>query len=282
MGEIDYTDGIMNAEDVINLTTINTQYDENTLIRTEEMELLWGPGKIPPKELIDYWRKTLRAWLNEYTGKSEIRWPFPLITNFNGLPLLNPGSIVKISLPTEKDTMVVLLSRKVKKDVAVWLCCPISNYSVPATMWEFGCSTKMEEGFIAQTWNIVTIREDVLEKYASSPDASVPKDASEATEESVSMILHAFYRMTNRQYQDLPMTVVGPRVFRTDDPRRQYQRDESSKFDIVTQVGKPTKEQIQEELNKKAKEAVEKQLGGSHEADSGKQEEQLEKGKENG
>jgi hypothetical protein len=100
----------------------------------------------------------------------------------------------------------------------------------------------------------------------------VAKDAFMATDESVQMILHAFDRMVNHEYQDLPMMDVGPRIFRTDDPRRNYQRDERNKLKPIIQAGQPTKEEIQKAIDEKAKAAVEKQFSTSANEEVGKQE----------
>lgn len=256
------------------MNEIKTEYDEKALIRKEEMELLWGPGKIPPQKLIDYWHKTLKTWLGEYTGQLDPNVVLPTVTNFDGLPLLEPGSIVCIKVVSEKDanTLAVLLSRKEKNKEAVWLCCPISKYDVPATMWEFECSTKAEEPFIAQTWNIITVKEEELEKVATSPGANVAKDTHFATKESLDMIIHAFERMANHQFQDLPMMSVGPRIFRMEDPRRAYQREESEKFNAITHAGEPSKEEIQKIINERARAAVEKEFTAPKENEAGKQE----------
>lgn len=260
------------------MNEIDTQYDEKTLIRKEEMELLWGPDRLPPQKLIDYWHRTLKEWLDEYTGKTTSAKPLPTITTFDGMAYLEVGSIVKLDLTNNEDEiLVVLLSRKEKEDKekgkeAAWLCCPISKYSVPATMWEFYASTKNEEQFVAQTWNIVTIKEEELEKMGKSPGANVAKDAFMATDASIQMILHAFDRMVNHEYQDLPMMDVGPRIFRTEDPRRNYQRDERNKLKPIIQAGQPTKEEIQKAIDEKAKAAVEEQFSASVNEEVGKQE----------
>lgn len=265
----------------VGMTKITTQYDEKTLIRKEEMELLWGPDHLPPQKLIDHWHNTLKTWLDEYCG--GIRKPvIPSVQKkFDAEAFsIDEGEIVRLDIEDsddeEKAVYVVALSKKTKtengKKKTYWLCCPISNYSVPATMWEFYGSTMKEDSFVAQAWNIVPINEKDILKLARVPDAEVEKNCYYATKDTVKLILHQFERMANLQYQDLPMMEVGPRIFRNDDPRKQYQRDERNKFKVIIQADQPSKDEIQKVINEKAKEAVERQFRGLSNADSGKQE----------
>lgn len=218
---------------------IDTEYSADSLIRDEEMKNLWGPDRMPPNVLVDYWRKTLNVWLGEYSKgvlSASHRGDTALDANN-----VNPGQIVEFSISDLSCGVltVVLLSRKTGggDEQPRWLFCPISKYSVPATMWEFYVESPKTGKLVAESWNIGTISEKELLAIASPVDV---EDAISSND--VEKVTHAFSRMLNTEFQDIPMMEVGPRIFRTNDPRRTYQRDEKAAYDFLRMLGEEPKE----------------------------------------
>lgn len=230
---------------------IELDYDEKDLIRREEMALLWGPNHIPPQSLIDYWHRALKDWLDEYTGKvvHSDSWASLAKNQFTEEIFdVKEGEILRLAITGEgePDVFVIALSRKEKDGEAVWLCCPISRFASLGTMWEFFGSTPTERQFVVQTWHVVPIKEKELLKIgrkAGSNNFFGYEDCI-ATPDTVKMIMHSYERMMNCEYQDLPMTSVGPRVFRTNDPRRRYQDEENARLKPVVHMGQIDKEKL--------------------------------------
>lgn len=241
------------------MSEIKIDFDENVLIRKEEMELRWGPGKIPPQDLIDYWHATLRKWLDEYAGKTENHesWIWKNAKKFEN-PVLDPetGEIIRLDITggEESPAFVIPFSRKEKDGEAVWMVCPISPLSIPGTMWEFYGSTKGEESVVMQSWNIFPIKEEELKKVGRSASGDMAKDDFHVTEDTVKLIHHEFDLMVNYKYQDLPMNTVGPRVFRTIDPRYRYQSDERKKYEPLIAAQQVNKEELKAAIEEKIKE----------------------------
>ena len=243
---------------------IQAEYDEKSLIRKEEMQLLWGEDHLPPDSLVDYWHKTLKIWLDEYVnGVKKLPLHDRLLktsyeyakSDFSlGIIEVRKGEIIRLAVgndDTGDEILVIPLSRKEQDEVAVWMCCPISKYSVPATMWEFYGRTKMEEPIVLQAWNLVPIKEEELLKIGRIPEIENNADEYTVTDDTIDMVLHSFERMSTHQYQDIPMTEVGPRVFRTNDPRLRYQREERNKFKAIIYAAnaKEKEENLKSELS---------------------------------
>lgn len=241
------------------MNKIGIDFDEKSLIRNEEISLRW-PNNPPPQELIDYWHESLRKWLDEYTGAhvKEDGFAWRMVPKFENPAIsIEEGKIVRLNITGGEErygAFVIPFSRKEKDGEAVWLCCPISPFTVPGTMWEFYGSTKSEDSFVAQAWNIFPIKEDELLKLALCP-GDIAKDEFYATEETVKIISHEFELMANYKFQDLPMTSVGPRVFRIGDPRNKYQDDERKKYKPVIAIQQVDKEELKKAIDEKIKES---------------------------
>lgn len=232
---------------------IETEYSADALIREDEMKNLWGPDHLPPKELVDYWKTTLTAWISEYTGgcvERDVRGDTVLDSNS-----AKPGLLVGVSIPDHagKTISVVLLSRRDGEngESPRWMFCPVSRYSVPATMWEFYVNTAKTGRIVVESWNIGTVQEDELFKVAMPVDCD-----NVVPEKDVEKISHAFERMMNTEFQDIPMMEVGPRVFLLNDPRRNYQRDEKIAYDFLRKLGGKTKEEVAEGIAETVQKSV--------------------------
>jgi len=230
------------------MKAVEKDFDENDLIREEEINAVRGDRPMPRKELLDYWRSTLKSWLDEYCDKDE---PKAFTMPFNAVAPVNYCEI-RFDTSTEKVGgygFFAVLGCKEKDNEKRWLCCPISNFKTPATMWEFKIPLASGRLVIAESWNIFSASDkDIFEK------TRIPKSANRAEWhlriDSVGIILHAFNRQMEGKFQDLPMTSVGPRIFRTNDPRIEYQKNEHEKFKLLSQIGAlRDNDELQKKLN---------------------------------
>jgi hypothetical protein len=205
------------------------------------MKNLWGPEHMPPKELVEYWRAMLDLWLEEYSDGCKGGLGTYLGDTALDTFTAKPGTIVQLDVPgvSGKELAVVLVSRRADDGddgAPRWLFCPISNYLVPATMWEFYVNASKTGRIVVEAWNIGTVLEEELFKVAKPVDRDdIVSDAD------VEKISHAFGRMLNTEFQDIPMMEVGPRVFLLSDPRRNYQRDEKVAYDFLRKLGAKSK-----------------------------------------